>query len=263
MPPNEQAFFNELYAQFQEEQKQTQKDILIVAHNQLDYIKECVESILECTYNFILYIWDNASDTPTKRYLEYLSENHSKIKLSRSEENLGFIIPNNRLAEKGNSEYIILLNSDTKVKPGWDNGLVGFLETFSNYAQVGYIGGLLNTDCRGGDVFDCGDEIDFIPGWCFCVHRKTFERYGLFDEKNLEFAYGEDSDFSLRLKAAGHKIYALHLDLVLHHGNRTVFEVQNKRKMTDTFYQNHQYLRSKWRHYLENQRILSPSRQRL
>jgi len=36
------------------------KDILIVVHNQYDYVKNCIESIYKNTKNFNLFIWDNA-----------------------------------------------------------------------------------------------------------------------------------------------------------------------------------------------------------
>lgn len=42
------------------------KDILIVVHNQLDYVKQCIQSIQEHTNNYHIYIWDNGSDDETK-----------------------------------------------------------------------------------------------------------------------------------------------------------------------------------------------------
>jgi GT2 family glycosyltransferase len=254
---NEQAFFNELYAQFQ--YQCASKDIIIVVRDQFDCIKECVESLYDTTENFHLYLWDNDSGDLTKNYLANLSEKHNNVFLVRSEVNGGFIIPNNRLVKKGTGQYVILLNSDTKVLQGWDSALVGFLQTFPEYLQVGYLGGLVNEECRGGDFYGWGDAVDFIPGWCFCISRQTYDRYGLFDEEHLDFAYGEDSDFSLRLKCEGHKIYALYLNLVIHYGNRTISQVQHERDVANTFKRNHEYLRTRWKSYLESERVLKAS----
>ena len=37
------------------------KDILIVVHDQLEYVIKCVDSIYRNTQNFNLYIWNNNS----------------------------------------------------------------------------------------------------------------------------------------------------------------------------------------------------------
>ena len=100
-----------------------EKDILIVIKDQLDYLKICIDSIFKNTNNFNLYLWDNASEQETKNYLELLAKKDN-VFLFTAEKNLGFLEPNNRLAEKTKSPYLILLNSDTEVKPGWDKLLV-------------------------------------------------------------------------------------------------------------------------------------------
>jgi len=46
------------------------KDILIIVHNQLFYLKKCVESIRRNTKNYQIYIWNNNSDQETKSWIE-------------------------------------------------------------------------------------------------------------------------------------------------------------------------------------------------
>jgi len=220
-----------------------QKDILIVVKDQLDYVKNCVQSIKENTENYNLYFWDNASNQETK---EYLRKQNGKIISSKN--NFGFIKPNNILASMGISPYIILLNSDTVVMKGWDNPLINYLK--KGYWQVGYAGGTLDKNFMGGKtVF--GDKADYIPGWCFAITRELYKKHGLFDER-LNFAYGEDSDFSLRLKSYGGTIYALHLGFVKHFGNQTIKEVSKTQDVMTSFQNNHEYLRTKWSSFLEN-----------
>ena len=57
------------------ETKSATKDIIIVVRDQLDYLKSCIESIENNTENYKLFIWDNASSEPTKKYLEELNLN--------------------------------------------------------------------------------------------------------------------------------------------------------------------------------------------
>jgi GT2 family glycosyltransferase len=246
-------FIDELTQQATYEFSETQYkiDIIIVCHNQLNYMKKCVETIYENTKHFNLFIWDNASDSPTADYLKGLKN----VYLERSEENLGFIIPNNILFKKGTSPYVIFLNSDTEVMKGWDTALLGWLVNKPEYGQVGYLGGLLDSTGQGGKAW-CGEDIDYVCGWCFALSRKTGENFGLFDDKNLEFAYGEDADLSIRITEAGYKIRALHLNLVHHHGNATISEVKLKRDCKTTFERNHQYIRHHWSNYLANKRAL-------
>lgn len=232
------------------------KDILIVVHDQLDYIKQCIESLFEHTHNFTLYLWDNNSMAPTREYLEEVDRMHSNVVLLKHSDNIGFIIPNNKLAKLGNSNYIILLNSDTKVQKGWDAALIGWLKENPNCAIVGYQGGTLEEDGRGSNKERSGPFIDYVCGWCFCMSRSIYEDFGLFDEANLSFAYGEDSDLALRMKEAGYEIYAMNIKLVTHFGNKTALEVQKEMDTSVSFDRNHQYIRMRWKDYLENHRVM-------
>lgn len=218
------------------------KDILIVVHNQLPYLIKCVESIRKNTDHYQIYLWNNNSDTETKNWIDAQQD----IVCVHHPENIGFIIPNNKLIELGSGDFVILLNSDTEVLPSWDKAMISQIQT-NNFAQVGYLGGILNTDGKGS-VFRFGSEIDYLCGWCFCISRKIYEKYGLFDDVNLQFAYCEDSDFSLRLTENHEKIYALHLGLVTHHENKTIKAVMNHIDCKQSFLKNHNFIKKKWSH---------------
>lgn len=232
-------------------------DILMVVKDQLEYVKQSIESIIENTENYRLWVWDNGSQQPTKDYLEDMAwVDDNNMFICRQETNHGFLRPNNRLAHMGSGDYIVLLNSDTKVHKGWDKALIGFLEKNPEYAATGFMGGLVDEEGKGIRT-GVGEDIDFICGWCCCFSRSTYDKFGLFDEKNLRFAYCEDADFSFRLKEAGHKIYALHLDLAEHFGNKTAKAVKEEgQDLAITFAHNHEYIQKRWSNYLKNERIL-------
>lgn len=198
----------ELYSQQISTERKTCKNlskaILIVAHNQHDYLEKCLTSIKKYTQNYKVYLWDNASDP--KLDTQY-----------RSDSNLGFIKPNNIMASEVKEDVVICLNSDTEVFEGWDQNLCAYLE---DYAQVGYLGCYLD-DNLFGDKVGFGDQVDYILGWGFAIKNETYRKYGLFDEE-LEFAYFEDADLSLRLRKNNEKIYVLYNPLVHHYGNKTV-----------------------------------------
>lgn len=234
-----------------QEQNEKSRDIIIVVHDQLEYTRACIKSIGECTKNYRILVHDNASGPETAEYLNSALSGGDIHILRRSEENLGFIVPNNRLAAESTADFLVLLNSDCEVKLGWDDLMCNYLDFYDTVGAVGYCGGILNSEGLGTSTA-IGDGIDYVCGWCMCVPRKVYLEHGLFDEEHLEFAYGEDSDFCLRLREAGLGVYALHANLVLHHGNKTVVQVH--RELGDyikgTFDRNHRYIRERWSNYL-------------
>lgn len=219
------------------------KDIIIVAHNQVIYLKETIESIQLNTKNYRLLIWDNSSNEATK---EYLSTVNYDV-LITNKENIGYVQPNNVMANFCLNPYVILLNSDTKVRKGWDEALIGFLRNNQEYKIVGYQGGILD-DNNVGIQAAWGENIDYVMGWCMCFPLDLYREIKLFDE-NIKFAYGEDSDFCLRAKHKGYKIFALHLEYVDHIGAATSKLLDLK----DIVAQNHQYLKTKWSKNERNQ----------
>lgn len=231
------------------------KDILVVVHNQIDYIRQFVESLFRTTKNFHLYLWDNASDQETKAFLEQVRTENPNVTLHRSEENLGFIVPNNELAKLGTNPWVILLNSDTCCKAGWDHALLGFLQQNPKYGVCGYQGGLLNEDGLGA-FQHWGEDVDYVMGWCLCIRRSLYEQIGLFDQTELQFAYAEDSDFGLRARAAGALPYALHLDYMLHFGGATYRTVSHQENSQVAFIRNHGVVKRRWRDYLTYDRVL-------
>jgi len=226
------------------------KDILIVVHNQMDYLQRCVESLYQHTHDFHLYIWDNGSDSVTQAYLWDISKN-GNVTVVRSEENRGFIVPNNLLAVMGANPYMILLNSDTEVMAGWDQPLIAWLQQNPDVGATGYQGCVLDERGKGGTI-RFGYEVDYISGWCLCIPRAIYDEIGLFDEAHLDFAYGEDCDFSLRLKESGRRVYAFHMTQVAHFENKTITVIaQGKPQwLQDHFDHNHQYLRERWSAFL-------------
>jgi len=229
--------------------KNVHKDILIVVKDQLIYVENCIKSLYENTSEFTLYLWDNASEEPTRTYLESL-QSKGNVVLVKSNVNLGFLHPNNELAKLTKSDYIILLNSDTEVKKGWDKAMIGWLQCHPKTLEVGYSGSRLDEHYKGGGQACFGKDIDYVCGWSICISRDCYQKFGLFDEKNLELAYCEDADLSLRIKEAGWDIYALHLDWVIHYENRTISEInndpENRKIFLRAFQKNHEYMRTNW-----------------
>ena len=101
-------------------------DIIIPVWNQLERTRECIDSVRENTRaSYRLVIIDNASDKPTKEYLESLRGALPGIVLKRNKDNLGFIKVVNQGMKESNSEYVCVLNNDTVVTAGWLSEMIG------------------------------------------------------------------------------------------------------------------------------------------
>lgn len=235
-----------------------QKDILLVVHNQHDYVKQCLESLRLYTKNYRLFVWDNASDQRTKNLLR----EHKPCLLVENTTNLGFIRPNNYLASLTSSDYIILLNSDTVVREGWDMALLGVLQSDPTLGCCGYQGKIFNA--QGMSVRPgWGNNVDYLEGWCLCLRQSIYQQIGLFSPE-FEFAYCEDSDFCLRVKEAGYKIYAMRLGYVSHRGGATSEQVWQQTNLEKTFARNQAKLVVKWQGYLQaNREELNDHQQKL
>lgn len=227
--------------------KPVDKDIIVVVYNQLEWVKRCLESIESHTKDYRLWLWDNASDGETQGYLSRFADGKDNVYLHRSETNLGFVDPNNTLAPMGTAPYLLLVNSDCLAAcDGWDHALIAPLQQDPELGICGYMGGMLGSDGKCIRAVR-GFDIDYVMGWGLCLRRETYVRYGLFDSA-YQFAYFEDADLSLRLKKAGYKIYATHIESLVHAGNITANAVENEDywKAIETFNKNQETFCNRW-----------------
>lgn len=233
-------------------------EINILCWNQLELTKNCVESIFKNTKNFKLNLWDNGSSDGTKGYLKSLKREYDNVEIYLSDKNLGFIVPNNRMAEKLSSPYVVLLNNDTIVSEGWLEKLLAPLKQYPQVAETGASGAILDENGWGTAVKP-NMALDYLEGWCIALPYRIIKKFGLFDEKNLYFAYSEDSDLSLRLKEAGYKIMSVDCG-VKHIGSATRSKAKNKIDFEGIQLRNHLYLLKRWHIYFKkktfHQRVL-------
>ena len=116
--------------------------IIILAYNSLsDTTKPCVESIIKNTPEDIyeLIIVDNGSSDGTPEYLRKLALKNDNVRLQLNPTNKGYSAGNNDGIKIARGEYIVLLNSDTLVPPGWLDSLLAPLTVDDNIALAGPI----------------------------------------------------------------------------------------------------------------------------
>ena len=90
--------------------------IIIVNYNGKKWLQKCLDSLLCQTYNnFEIIFVDNGSSDDS---VEFVNNNYKdeRIKIIKSDKNLGFAGGNNLGIDNSKGEYILLLNNDTWVE---------------------------------------------------------------------------------------------------------------------------------------------------
>lgn len=104
--------------------------IISINYNQSETTLEMLASLEKVSYpNLEVIIVDNASPSDNP---DILKEKHPHIKLIKSTENLGFSGGNNLGIEASEGKYLLFLNNDTEVDPGFLEPLVNHFENHPN-----------------------------------------------------------------------------------------------------------------------------------
>lgn len=233
--------------------------IIIPVYNNLDLTQNCLESLWEHTPGglYELIVVDNASTDQSGVFLEHQAR-AGRLRLIRNDANLGFARACNQGAKAARGEFLLFLNNDTLLTPGW---LEALLTTVREEERIGAVGAKLlypdDSVQHAGVVFNRQGmvyhlyrhlhrdhpavnkvrEFQVLTAACLLVRGSAFFEVGGFDE---QFMNGfEDVDLCLRLKEAGWRlIYQPHA-VVYHLESKTPGRFDRERD-------NCLYLLSKW-----------------
>ena len=213
--------------------------IIIPVFNQFHFTQACLASLQEHrgSHAIEVIVVDDGSGDATADFVPRMKG----IVYLRNETNAGFVGSCNRGAAQARGKYLLFLNNDTTVKPGWLDAL---LETFQFEPRAGLVGSkLLFPDGRlqeaGGIIWRDGSgwnrgkfcdpenpeynflrEVDYCSAACVMVPRSLFQSVGGFDSKFAP-AYYEDADLAFKLQHAGFKILYQPLCEIIHYEGAT------------------------------------------
>jgi GT2 family glycosyltransferase/glycosyltransferase involved in cell wall biosynthesis len=208
--------------------------IVIPVYNKIAYTSACLRSIVAhagATPFELIVVDDGSSDATPRRLADVAG-----IRNVRNAQNLGFIGSCNAGAAVARGDYVLFLNNDTVVTPGWLEALVACIERAPDAGLVGaklvYPDGRLQE--AGGIVFNDGSgwnygrfedpddarycfrrEVDYCSGAAILLRRDVFAQLGTFDTRYTP-AYYEDADLAFAVRAAGLKVYVEPAATVVH-----------------------------------------------
>ena len=225
--------------------------ILLVTYGNLDLTRLCLASLQRAAglVPFEIIIVDNHSEDATAEYLQHVqAQGLLPLRAVLNSENVGFAAANNQAAQLSRGRYLVLLNNDTVVLPGWLEGLVNALAAD---AHAGLVGPVTNS---------CGNEAQLGTPYADLDAMATFaadytgahagERAELWHSVGgLDEAYGrglfEDDDLAMAVRARGHKLLLVR-DVFVHHYGGAAFNRLPPREYLRLFWQNRRYFENKW-----------------
>lgn len=193
--------------------------IIIPNYNGLSFMEPCFESLKEQTVrDFKVLVVDNGS---TDGSVEWLKEH--RIPSIFLKENTGFSGAVNTGIRAADTPYVLLLNNDTRVEPGF----VAAMERAMDQSPKIFSVSSRMIQMYHPELLDDAGDMYSILGWAYqrgvgrsselyqkscrvfsaCAgaaiyRRAVFDEIGLFDE--LHFAYLEDIDVGWRAKLYGY-----------------------------------------------------------
>ncbi|WP_242918218.1 glycosyltransferase [Pontibacter liquoris] len=209
--------------------------IVIPAYNAWEMNYKCIKSINENTHgvSYEVIIGDDASSDDTQNIGMYV-ENIVSI---RNSSNVGFLHNCNNAAKHAKGKYILFLNNDTEVKPGWLSSLVELLEKDASIGMAGSkliypdgrlqeAGGIIWKDASGWNFghrqspeapeFNYVKEVDYISGASILIRTSLWKEIGGFDSLYTP-AYYEDTDLAFEVRKRGYKVVYQPLSEVIHY----------------------------------------------
>jgi GT2 family glycosyltransferase/glycosyltransferase involved in cell wall biosynthesis len=197
--------------------------VVIPTFNKAEYLYQCLESLLANTdVPFEVIVVDDASQDATSELLERAKN----VTWVRNDENLEFVRSCNRGIGLATGRYLLFLNNDVTVTPGWLSTLVETIERDPRHGAV--YGKLVRPDgtlqeagsivWRDGSALGYGRdddpdrpeysylrEVDYGSAACLLVRADLVRQLGGFDERYAP-AYYEDADLCFGIRRLGHRV---------------------------------------------------------
>lgn len=212
--------------------------IVIPNYNGMEYLRECMDSLMAQDFSDLeILMVDNGSGDGSAAFVR---EQYPQVKVLELKRNYGFCRAVNEGIRAAASEYVILLNNDTRV----DKSFVRELWLGISKRPGAFSGAAKMVKMARPDQMDDGGDYYCALGWAFAYgkdkpveyytaerrifsacagaaiyRKKVFEEIGYFDERH--FAYLEDLDVGYRARIQGYENWYLPGAVVYHVGSGT------------------------------------------
>jgi GT2 family glycosyltransferase/glycosyltransferase involved in cell wall biosynthesis len=214
--------------------------VIVPVYGQLAYTLNCLDALLTHRSNhaFEVIVVDDRSPDASREWLSRVRG----VRVHARAANGGFIAACNDGARQARGRWLVFLNNDTRVVPGWLDALIDSFAVLPDAELVGsklfYSDGSLQEAggiiWRDGSAWNFGRNddpgrpdycyarpVDYVSGASIAIAHSVWNEIGGFDERYAP-AYGEDSDLALKIRyVRGKQVWMQPLSRVIHYEGKT------------------------------------------
>jgi GT2 family glycosyltransferase len=238
--------------------------VVVVTHSNKSLCRSCLAALSRNSAwpTLEIVVVDNGSIDDTREMLEAAAAEDGRVKVIFNRENQGFATAANQGMKASNGEFIVLLNDDAAVGPGWLSRLVSRFESSERFGLVCPATNEANTlarvpvdytsfsemeafaEHRAFDYAGAWRETEFVSLFCALSRRSILESVGLLDER---FAVGmfEDDDLAYSLRKRGLDL-GIALDAFVHHVGQASFSRLDDSEYLALWESNRRRFEDKW-----------------
>lgn len=210
--------------------------IVTVNYNQTDTTLDLIDSLIKITYpNIELLVVDN--DSPEADALR-IRQKYPRVILVQSPINYGFAAGNNQGIMRARGKYVMILNNDVIVTPGFleplvemceENRLIGAISPkirfyyepqliqFAGFTPIHPItmrNKAIGWREKDQGQYDTEGPTGFCHGAAMLVPMEVIRKVGMMSY--IYFLYYEEADWCERIRKAGYQLWYTHRSLVYH-----------------------------------------------
>ncbi|MGY2258331.1 glycosyltransferase [Pseudomonas sp. SDO55104_S430] len=238
--------------------------VIVVTYNNIELTKACLASLDANTNheNLEIIVVDNASVDGTPTLLnEWVTEGKNR-RIILNEDNRGFAAGNNQGLAIADGKYLVLLNNDTFVTPGWIRTLYRHLERNKSIGIIGPVTNNIGNEAKIQISYQNMNEmlveaakythshigklqnIQTAAFFCVMFSREVYEAVGPLDEA-FGRGFFEDDDYCRRVEQLGRTICCAE-DVFIHHHLSASFNKLRSADRQALFEQNKATYEAKW-----------------
>ncbi len=255
--------------------KKIDLSIVILDWNNFNYLKNCLRTLFNNTKGIIfeVIIIDNGSSD--KFEVQSLKKIYPSLIIKRNKENKGFGQGNQQGIELSRGRYVLTLNNDTEIQNNLFKKMVDFMDENKKVGAMAvlsysdrqkkipnnegykkqmkpwtyFLNEVINPplsklfpnskffrnllSMSAISPYD-SCEVEHLNGSCMIYRKIAFDEVGGFDPKF--FLFCSETDWCLRAKKKGWKLYYLATSYIIHFGGKSFPKVSERARLFDNDY---------------------------
>ncbi len=215
--------------------------VIVLNYNGKHFLKDCFDSLLVSTYPQVeLLMVDNAS---TDDSIAFVESSYPQVRVLNSGGNIGYSAGNNLGIREARGKYVLLLNNDIEVTPGWLEPIIEEFESDEKIAAVqpkirhmierdafeyaGAAGGMIDifgfpfmrgrvfyTIEKDRGQYDTDIDLFWTSGAAMAIRKSVLEEAGYLDDDFVH--HMEEIDLCWRILIQGYRL-RIRTDSVIYH----------------------------------------------